>query len=296
MEETGQIQLGTPLIVVTGAQGFIGSTMVSHLNSMGINSIVGIDNSLIDTNNLQGCKLHGLHPISVNEADILPSGEIEAVFHFGAISNTLEQDTVKMHYYNTLYTQVLNKVCKQRRIPLIFSSTAAIYGNGNGPLNLYAQSKLESEKEISDHAVCLRLFNVYGQRESRKGRMASVAFKWLQELRETGTIRIFKNSNQYMRDFVFVDDVCKTAYTLLSVYKPGVYDLGSGVSRSFEEVADCLIAYHGSGVKTYIPMPEDLKAQYQINTRADMRKLQSIGITPHTTSIEDGIKAYGEMT
>ena len=283
------------MIVVTGAQGFIGSTMVSHLNNMGVDSIVGVDDSSIDTNNLQGCKLHGLHPISVNEADILPSGDIEAVFHFGAISNTLERDVTKMHHYNTLYTQVLNKVCKQRRIPMIFSSTAAIYGNGNGTLNLYAQSKLESENEIADHAMCLRLFNVYGQRESHKGRMASVAFKWLQELRETTTIRIFENSNHYMRDFVFVGDVCKTAYALLSMYKPGVYDLGSGVSRSFEEVADLLIAYHGSGTKTYIPMPEDLKAQYQTSTRADMRKLQSIGIAAHTTSIEDGIKTYGEM-
>lgn len=285
MEETGQIQLGTPLIVVTGAQGFIGSTMVSHLNSMGINSIVGIDNSLIDTNNLQGCKLHGLHPISVNEADILPSGDIEAVFHFGAISNTLEKDAAKVYHYNTLYTRVLNKVCKQRHIPLIFSSTAAVYGNGNGPLNLYAQSKLESENEISDYAMCLRLFNVYdglGHRQSHKGRMASVQFKWLQELRETNTIRIFENSNQYMRDFIFVNDVCETTYNLLSVYKPGVYDLGSGVSKSFEEVADSLIAYHGSGSKTYIPMPEDLKVQYQTNTRADMSKLQSIGITPRT--------------
>jgi ADP-L-glycero-D-manno-heptose 6-epimerase len=225
---------GEIVIVVTGAQGFIGSTMVSHLNSMGIDSIIGVDDLSIDTNNLRGCKLNRLHPISVSEADILPSGDIEAVFHFGAISNTLERDVAKMHHYNTLYTQVLNKVCKQRCIPLIFSSTAAIYGNGSGTLNLYAQSKLESENEISDHAVCLRLFNVYGQRESHKGRMASVAFKWLQELRETNTIRIFENSNQYMRDFVFVDDVCKTAYTLLSMYKPGVYDLGSGVSRSFE--------------------------------------------------------------
>jgi ADP-L-glycero-D-manno-heptose 6-epimerase len=99
-----------------------------------------------------------------------------------------------------------------------------------------------------------------------------------------------------MRDFIFVDDVCKTAYDLLSVYKPGVYDLGSGVSRSFEEVADLLIAYHGSGTKTYIPMPEDLKAQYQTSTRADIGKLQSMGIATHTTSIEDGIKTYGAMT
>ena len=283
------------MIVVTGAQGFIGSTMVSHLNGMGIESIVGVDDSSIETNNLQDCKLNGLHPVFVKEADILPSGDIEAVFHFGAISNTLERDVGKMHHHNTLYTQVLNKVCKQRRIPLIFSSTAAIYGNGNGTLNLYAQSKLESENEISDHAVCLRLFNVYGHRESHKGRMASVAFKWWKELLDTGTIRIFENSNQYSRDFVFVDDVCKTAYDLLSFYKPGVYDLGSGVSRSFEEVADLLIAYYGRGTKTYIPMPEDLKAQYQTNTRADISKLESIGVAAYKTSIEEGIKTYGYM-
>lgn len=293
------------MIVVTGAQGFIGSTMVSHLNSMGITNVVAVDDFGVDSQrgyayranytNLQDCKLQGVHPISVEESDILPDGDIEAVFHFGAISNTLERDVSKIHHYNTLYTRVLNKVCKQKHIPLIFSSTAAIYGNGNGPLNLYAQSKLESEHEISDHAMCLRLFNVYGQREGHKGRMASVMFKWLKELQETNTIRIFENSSQYMRDFVFVEDVCKIAYHLLSVYKPGIYDLGSGVSRSFEEVADCLIEQYGSGSKTYIPMPEDLKAQYQTNTKANMRQLQTIGIAPNMTSVEEGIKAYGEI-
>lgn len=290
------------MIVVTGAQGFIGSTMIFYLNSIGIYDIVAVDDFGIDSQkgyvyradytHLQDCKLKNIHPISANESDILPAGNIDAVFHFGAISNTLEIDASRIDYYNTEYTRILNQVCSKKNIPLIFSSTAAVYGNGNGPMNLYAKSKLQSEKDISSHAACLRLFNVYGHRESHKARMASVVFKWRQELQHTGSICLFENSSTYMRDFVFVNDVCKIAYDVFNFYKPGVYDLGSGHSRSFEEVADCLIEQNGIGNKKYISMPDDLKSQYQTNTKADMHGLFSLGIIPPMTSIENGIKTY----
>jgi len=290
------------MIIVTGAQGFIGSTMISYLNSIGMTDIVAVDDFGIDHQkgyayradytNLQDCRIQSIHPVCLSELDILPAGNIDVVFHFGAISNTLEKDVSKINYYNTEYTRILGQVCNKKSIPLIFSSTAAVYGNGDGPLNLYAESKLQSENDISGHAACLRLFNVYGHREKHKGRMASVIFKWQQELQDTNSICLFENSNKYMRDFVFVNDVCKIANDILKVYKPGVYDLGSGHSRSFEEVADCLIKQNGLGIKKYISMPNDLKSQYQENTKADMQGLLNLGIIPPMTSIEDGIKTY----
>lgn len=284
------------MIVITGAQGFIGSTMVAYLNHIGITDLVAVDDFGIDQQkeyaykvdytNLQDCQFRSIYPISLDQSKILPKGDVQAVFHFGAITNTLEKDLTKIEYYNTAYTRILNQVCKNRKIPLIFSSTAAIYGNGNGPLNLYAKSKLQSEIEISDYAMCLRLFNVYGKKESKKGKMASVIFKWQEELKNTNSILLFENSIQYSRDFVFVEDVCRISYELLSVYTPGIYDVGTGISRSFETVADILISSIGNGKKNYIPIPENLKMQYQTNTRADTSNLKKLGIAPPTTTIE----------
>jgi ADP-L-glycero-D-manno-heptose 6-epimerase len=183
----------------------------------------------------------------------------------------------------------LNRACKKRNIPLIFSSTAAIYGNGNGPLNLYAESKLQNEKDISNYAVCLRLFNVYGGNEQHKGRMASVIFKWFNELKESGKIKLFLNSNLYKRDFIFVDDICQVAYNSYKNYIPGIYDVGSGQSVDFETIADEIIRLIGMGTKEYVKMPDDLKKQYQTNTLADIQKIISFGWLNKPKSIIEGI-------
>lgn len=291
------------MFVVTGAQGFIGSRMVSYLNSIGIRDIVVIDDIHADHRlgvngvnyiNLQNCHISCVHPISIDALDILPDREIRGVFHFGAISNTLEKDDAKIAYYNVRYTETLNRVCRNRNIPMMFSSTAAVYGNGNGPMNKYAQSKLDSELAISDHAVCFRLFNVYGLNEHHKGRMASVMFKWFNELKQRGKIHIFENSDTYMRDFIYVDDVCKVAYNSVANYKPGVYDLGSGTSVSFEEVADTAIDLLGIGTKEYIPMSDDLKSQYQTNTKANTDLVLANGWmgTEKFMSVRNGMENY----
>lgn len=293
------------MFVVTGAQGFIGSMMISYLNNMGIMDIVAIDDFEVDRQrgyairanytNLQRCRFAGVHPISIDDTDILPLGNIEGVFHFGAISNTLEKDADRIGYYNVTYTDVINRVCKDRNIPIVFSSTAAVYGNGTGPLNQYAESKLRSEHMISDYAVCLRLFNVYGTHEQHKGRMASVIFKWFNELKDTGEIKIFENSHSYVRDFVYVNDVCKVAFNAIRNYKAGVYDLGSGTSKSFEDVADRVIRVCGFGKKQYIPMPADLAQQYQTNTVANIQPLIEnnwIYQTDDFISLDNGIQLY----
>jgi ADP-L-glycero-D-manno-heptose 6-epimerase len=290
------------MIIVTGAQGFIGSVMVGHLNRMGHDDVVAIDDFDVDTQrgyairanytNLQKCKLQSIHPISLDTESILPSGNIRGVFHFGAISNTLERDVSKIDYYNIKYTQALAEVCKQRSIPMVFSSSAAVYGHGNGPVNAYAQSKLDSERAISDRAVCLRFFNVYGPNEYHKGRMSSVILKWYNELKQTGRIKIFENSADYRRDFIYVEDVCKVAYNAFENPRAGVYDLGTGTAESFESVADCVMRSFGGGEKEYIPMPEDLQSQYQRNTKADTTAIRSMGWADAFTSLESGVQKY----
>ena len=290
------------MFVVTGAQGFIGSCMVAYLNRIGITDIVAVDDVEIDRQrgyatrvnhtNLQHCRISGLHPISTEPKDILPSGDITGVFHFGAISDTLERDADKINYYNVRYTNTLAKICRERGIPMVFSSSAAVYGHGNGPVNPYAQSKLDSERAISDGAVCLRFFNVYGPNEYHKGRMSSVMLKWYNELQQTGRIRIFENSADYRRDFIYVEDVCKVAYNAFANPRSGVYDLGTGTAESFERVADCVIRSFGGGEKEYILMPEDLQAQYQRNTKADTTAIRSLGWANAFTSLESGVQKY----
>ena len=221
------------MIIVTGAKGFIGSVMVHYLNSIGITDIVVVDDSS-DTANLQDSKYTEEYPISIDPSCILPKSDIRGVFHFGAISNTLERDAEKIEHFNVRYTNVLAEVCKHRSIPMIFSSSAAVYGHGSGPVNQYAQSKLDSERAISDSAVCLRFFNVYGPNEYHKGRMSSVILKWYNELKQTGRIKIFENSSYYKRDFIYVEDVCRVAYNAFANPRAGVYDLGTGSSESFD--------------------------------------------------------------
>lgn len=290
------------MIVVTGAQGFIGSVMVGYLNRLGHDDIVVVDDFEIDEQrgyavranytNLQKCDFKSIHPISVDPERILPVGDIRGVFHFGAISNTLERDAKKIQHYNVDYTRVLSEVCKKRSIPLVFSSSAAVYGHGNGPVNQYAQSKLDSENDISSSAVCLRFFNVYGPNEYHKGRMSSVILKWYNELKNTGKIKIFENSHDYSRDFIYVEDVCRVAYNAFANPKPGVYDLGTGVSESFETVADCVIRSFGGGSKQYVPMPEDLREQYQKNTQANTQAIRSFGWADSFTNVSDGVDRY----
>lgn len=290
------------MFVVTGASGFIGSNMISYLNRLGIKDIIALDDFEIDQRlgyatranytNLQDCRFSKVHPISTDEREILPAGDIGGVFHFGAVSNTLEKDQEKIDYYNTRYTEVLGKVCRERGIPLVFASTAAVYGNGNGPLNLYAESKLKGEESIKNSAVCMRLFNVYGKKEAHKGRMASVVYKWFNELSSEGRIRIFENSHLYKRDFVYVGDVCAAAWSAVENYKPGVYDFGSGTSLSFEEVADLVIEAFGAGEREYIPMPYDLAPQYQTNTVADLSPMRELGFGVDPLHPREGISLY----
>lgn len=279
------------MIALTGAGGFIGSVILGYLNKQGIKDIYCFDDLPTGDQyrNLIGKRYLGLHSTEEIITDIK---NFDCVIHFGANSSTLERDWSSIYKTNVESTRRWHDLCAEHDKKFIFASSAAVYGNGGGPLNHYAFSKSVSEQEISQ-GVILRLFNVYGPNEYHKGRMASTIMHWHKQVVEEARIRLFNGSDQYLRDFIWVEDVAKTVYYFMNNYQNGIFDLGTGHSRSFESVADILINIACTGEKEYITMPEDLTAQYQTETRADVEFLKSAGVDVDSfLSIEQGIELY----
>ena len=279
------------MIILTGAGGFIGSVVLGYLNSQRVTDIIIVDDLPYENQykNLIGKQYNRL--VSVDDIDLIDEN-ITGVIHIGANANTLEKNWSSIYATNVRSTRKWNVFCKQRKIPFIFTSSASVYGNGAGPMNQYAFSKLLSENEVE--GVVLRLFNVYGPNEYHKGRMASTILHWFNQIKETEEITIFENSKNYFRDFVWVEDIAKTIYHFMfENYQPGIYDLGSGSNTDFETVADLVISNTNKGKKRFVDMPDDLKKQYQINTLADMTLLTKSGVDVEGfTKVHEGIATY----
>lgn len=280
------------MIILTGAAGFIGSVMLGYLNQRGITDVVIVDGmpKAIQFKNLLNKKYVRLY--SPGDTMHIDPGFITAVIHLGAITNTCETDWATLYNTNVLATRKWGLYCRTHDIPFIFASSAAIYGNMDGPLNQYAFSKQVSENDI--YGVVLRLFNVYGPNEYHKGNMASVIFHWYNQLRKDGTIKLFKHSGEYQRDFIWVEDVAAVIFNFLTNFVPGVYDVGTGTSTNYEVLSDLVLATYGRGEKRYIDMPGELVTQYQTNTRADLRPLIQEGLPCNFTGIEDGVRKYAK--
>lgn len=273
------------MIVLTGASGFIGSYVLGYLNRQGITDVIVYDD-LAHRDNLANKQY-----LEQRKSNDGPPESADAVIHLGANSNTLERDWNSINRTNVESTRQWYQWTQSRGIPMVYASSAAILGNGAGPLNQYAFSKQVNEQECK-MAAGLRLYNVYGPNEFHKGRMASTIYNWYQQIQSEGTFKIFEHSDQYFRDFIYVEDVAKTILYLINNFQPGIYPLGTGKSVSFETVADILISVAG-GTKTYVPMPDDLRAQYQTNTCADVSRLASIGVdTESFLTIQEGIDRY----
>lgn len=279
------------MIALTGAGGFIGSVILGYLNKQGITDVYCFDDLSTGDQyrNLVGKQYLGLHSTKEIVTDIK---DFDCVIHFGANSSTLEKSWDSIYETNVLSTRRWHDLCREHDTKFIFASSAAVYGNGQGPLNHYAFSKSVSEQEITN-GIVLRLFNVYGPNEYHKGRMASTVYHWYHQLCDTDQIKIFENSRGYRRDFIWVEDVARTVHHFLNNYQEGIYDLGTGVGVDFESIANIVIEEYGQGTKEYIPMPADLESQYQTDTKADVAYLREAGI-----SVDDflepweGIKEY----
>lgn len=305
------------MYVVTGGAGFIGSNLVKGLNDRGETDILVVDD-LTDGRkflNLVDCAFSDY----LDREDFrnriksgVDFGPVSAVFHQGACADTVEQNGRYMLDANYETSKELLLWCQAKNVPFVYASSAAIYGGshdfreggaGERPLNVYGWSKLVFDRwllrhwsELTAPAVGLRYFNVYGPREAHKGRMASVVHHFSRQVAETGKVRLFGGSHGYTdgehrRDFVFVDDiVAVNLWAADGAGAPGIYNVGTGRSRSFNEIARAVIAWHGRGEIEYIPMPDDLKPAYQAFTEAELSTLRNAGYESDFKPIEDGVR------
>ena len=274
-------------IALTGAGGFIGSVVLGYLNKQGIKDILIFDDlpHPEQFKNLVGKQWSAMY----SAADW--GVPVDCVIHIGANSSTLDTNWKDYYNPNIVSTREWSSWCKSQQIPLIFTSSAGVYGNGSGPESQYAFSKMANEQELNN-AVILRLFNVYGPNEYHKGRMASTPYHWYNQLVEDKKLKLFENSVEYYRDFIYVEDVARVIWHFVNNYKPGVYDVGTGSATNFETVANYMLE-HVKGKKKYIPMPVDLYKQYQTWTCANTDSLSAEGIDISSfRTVEQGIAEY----
>lgn len=310
------------MLVVTGGAGFIGSNLVKALNQRGRSDVLVVDD-LQDGRkfrNLADCEIadyldkdkffEALRDSSVHRS------AFQAVFHQGACSVTTEWNGRYMLENNFEYSKRLLHFCAEREIPFIYASSAAVYGAGSSfgenraheaPLNVYGYSKFLFDQYVRLHVhglknqiVGLRYFNVYGPRESHKCSMASVAFHLRNQLLETGRVRLFEGCQGYAdgeqrRDFVYVEDVANVNLWFLDHPEAsGIYNVGTGRSQPFNDVARAVLKHYGRGEIEYIPFPDSLKGSYQSFTEADLTRLHAVGCDVRFRSVEDAVPLYME--
>ncbi len=322
------------MIIVTGAAGFIGANLVKGLNARGETDILAVDNlTRADKfRNLADCDIADywdkeafLEALVAGDFD----GEVDAILHDGACSDTMGADGRYMMDNNYRYTVTLLDWCQAEGVRLIYASSAAVYGPGpefrearecENPLNVYGYSKFLADQvvrrrwdELGSQVVGLRYFNVYGPREAHKGRMASVAFHCFNQFRAEGKVKLFEGSGGYgpgeqRRDFVSVEDV--VAVNLWFLDHPdvsGIFNLGTGRAQTFNDVAVAAVnalreaagepaldldAMRARGLLEYTAFPPGLKEKYQSYTQADLSLLRRAGYAAPFLSVEEGVSRY----
>lgn len=280
------------MICITGAHGFIGSHLVAS-----------IDNE----QEIVCCDVRGEDMVRPDDLmELLKTRKPSAVYHLGAISTTTETNTAAISLHNILFSCRLLEYCICHDIPFVYASSASVYGLGEHgfdeetqltPLNYYAISKasfdrfvLQKIKDNPDAKIYgLRYFNVYGENESHKKDMASPVHKFFKQSKQTGTIKVFEGSEDFFRDFVYVQDVVDITLSIEKHNQSGIYNAGSGIARSFMEVAENVSKITGAKI-VKIPFPAKLKGKYQRYTCSDNSKITQIGVDPQRTSIEEGIQ------
>ena len=308
------------MIIVTGSNGFIGSNLIKGLNEIGHKDIIAVDDQDDPElkENIAHCDIQDflnidefINLIRNNEID---GTKIRAIFHQGACSNTMEWDADFLYKNNLSYSKELLNFSQKTKTSLIYASSASVYGAGKifeesveneDPINLYAYSKFKFDQLVRQELiksetqiVGLRYFNVYGPQEQHKGTMASVAFHLHNQLKDNEEIKLFEGSDGYddgeqRRDFIYVEDVVKVNLWFLENQKvSGIFNVGTGKSQTFNEVAHSVINWNKRGKINYVPFPEKLKGAYQSYTQANISKLRKAGYKDEFLNVQEGVKKY----
>ena len=319
------------LYVVTGAAGFIGSRLVQGLNRRGITDIIAVDNlqQADKFRNLLSCRIADY----VDQAELFAAleryeGEVQAVFHQGACSDTTATDGRYVMENNYEYSKRLLEWCQDDDVPFLYASSAAVYGAGpqfqeeprfEKPLNVYAYSKSLFDQYVrrmleqrSAQVVGLRYFNVYGPNEWHKAfygtNMTSVAYQAFHQFRAEGRVKLFVGSGGYgdgeqRRDFIHVDDAVAVNLWMLDHGVSGIFNCGTGRAGTFNEVAAAVInTVRGTRASPqelaeekliqYIPFPPALVGRYQSFTQADLGRLRAAGLAGDFADVEHGVSSY----
>ncbi len=310
------------MILVTGAAGFIGSCLVSRLNQLGFNDLLLVDDFSYESkkNNLIQKKFIK----KVDRLDFINNinfffSDIHLVYHLGARTDTIDTNEDVFLKLNLNYSKKIWQKCVENQIPILYASSAACYGNGKlgfddchklvhrlKPLNAYARSKNNFDKWVLDQSlyppfwVGVRFFNVYGPNEYHKGRMASVILHAFNNINKKGKIELFKsylkeyNNGAQSRDFIYVKDLIQVIILMMmKKNKSGIYNLGTGKSRTFNDLARAIFKSMGKVEKIfYIDMPSEIKETYQYYTEANMQKFVNNEYKFNFTNLEEGVSDY----
>ncbi len=293
----------------------MGSNLVGALNAGGEADILIVDRLAENFRNLRDLRFSDFMPpdefLAAMAARSLRE-PIEVIFHQGACADTTLADGAYMMENNFTFSKRILDFAIERKAPLVYASSAAVYGAGRSwraipaderPLNLYALSKLAFDNhvrvrmgEAQSTVAGLRYFNVYGPREHHKGKMASMVYQLYRQLKDHGRARLFEGTDGFgpgeqRRDFVFVGDVVSVnRFFAGGPTVKGIFNVGTGASPSFNDVARALIKSLGNkGQIEYFPFPDSLRGKYQSFTEADISGLRAAGFTASFASIEDGI-------
>lgn len=309
------------MIIVTGGAGFIGSNIVKGLNDRGRDDILVVDNltNMVKFKNIQGLKVMD-YMDKMDFSEALKAGKfahenVDVIFHEGACSDTMEYNGKYMMQNNFEYTKNLMHFAVDRKIQMVYASSASTYGSGtNGfreepaceeALNVYAFSKLFFDNyarryfgRTNSQLVGLRYFNVYGPQENHKGKMASMVFQMYNQWLAEKKVKLFDAYGDYgageqTRDFIYVKDVVKVNFFFWDHPEiSGVFNCGTGHAHTFNTLAQGVLKHFGSGELEYVPFPEVLKGKYQSYTQADATNLLAAGYDGGFTDVNEAVAEY----
>lgn len=313
------------MIMVTGGAGFIGSNVAARLAERADVAVCDLPLEAGDLRAINLAKRKLAAFVLPDELfDFLARHDVEAVVHMGAISATTELDMELITRTNITLSRLLWSWCAEKRLPLVYASSAATYGDGGEgfvddntfkanerlvPLNAYGWSKKAFDLYALRSAAAgrappvwsgLKFFNVYGPNEQHKGGQKSVVAHMYPAAMSGEPVTLFRSHNPnyldggQLRDFIYVKDCAAVIDWLLrNGIQGGILNVGAGQARSFADLAKALFAALGRTPEiNYIDTPEAIRARYQYFTEADMRRLRALGYGAPFTSIEDGVRDY----